>query len=200
MHDEETEARLKTAADVSIARQISVSREQRRLLVPIKPKGASLIPIDTKVNSTTKKHNQNFPSPMSTAIGVSRVASPLGAMATAASEEMDREGRSRSRTASPFVDKRRERGDKIERLVEGVKPSTPTLVVVPGPEGNETMKAWGGVTAVHGSSVGLAERRRGNGNTMGEIKVGTAAKKHVAHQRRPKSEKVVVEQMSIAST
>lgn len=38
--EEEREARLKSAADLSIARQISVSRQQRELLLPITRKGA----------------------------------------------------------------------------------------------------------------------------------------------------------------
>ncbi|TAQ87159.1 hypothetical protein B7494_g4538 [Chlorociboria aeruginascens] len=65
--DLEEEERLKTAADVSIARQISISRDQRKLLVP--EKSASNSSLNNKF-----KH-QNFPSP----IGVAR--SPLAAVA-----------------------------------------------------------------------------------------------------------------------
>jgi len=186
--DDENEARLKTAADVSIARQISVSRQQRQLLIPIKSKAQSS-------SVSNNKHNQNFPSPLNGHIGVNRVASPLGAVAVAAAEERDREGKGKDRAGSPLVEKKKERGDKMERLVEGVKPNTPTLVVVPGPEKNEVVKAWGGATA----SVGLAARRKGSANTMGEIKVGLAVN-NPAHHHRPKSEKVVVEQVSITSS
>lgn len=194
-HEDENEARLKTAADVSIARQISVSRQQRQLLIPIKTKTSS----NTSLN---KKYNQNFPSPINGNLGVNRVASPLGAVATAVAEERDREGRGKDRAGSPLVE-RKDRGEKIERLVEGIKPNTPTLVVVPGPDKNEMVKAWGGATAVHSTPVGLAERRRGSGNAMGEIKVGLAvnvgrgAAAHGHAQR--KSERVIVERVSIAS-
>jgi hypothetical protein len=187
--DDENEARLKTAADVSIARQISVSRQQRQLLIPIKTNSPK-----TKApsnNTSSNKHNQNFPSPLNGHIGVNRVASPLGAVAVAAAEEREREGKSKDRSRSLSVEKKKDRG---ERLVEGVKPSTPTLVVVPGPEKNEVMKAWGGATA----SVGLAQRRKGSANTMGEIKVGLAVN-NVPHHHRPKSEKVIVESISVAS-
>jgi hypothetical protein len=193
--EDENEARLKTAADVSIARQISVSRQQRQLLIPIKTK----TPSNTSLN---KKYNQNFPSPINGALGVNRVASPLGAVATAVAEERDREGKGKDRAGSPLVE-RKDRGEKIERLIEGIKPNTPTLVLVPGPDKNEMAKAWGGATAVHSTPVGLAERRRGSGNTMGEIKVGLAvnvgrgAAAHGHAQR--KSERVIVERVSFAS-
>lgn len=193
--EDENEARLKTAADVSIARQISLSHQQKQLLIPIKSK----TPSNTSLN---KQYNQNFPSPRSDSLGVNRVASPLGAVVTAVTEERDREVKGKNRTGSPLVD-RKDRGEKIERLVQGIKPNTPTLVVVPGPDKNETVKAWGGATTVHGAPVGLAERRRGSGNAMGEIKVGLAVnvgKGATAHGHpQRKSERVIVERMSIVS-
>lgn len=189
VNDDETEARLKTAADVSIARQISVSRQQRQLLIPINTKPS--------ITSLSKKHNQNFPSPLNVHIGVNRVTSPLGAVAAAAAEERERELKGKDGKESQLSEKKKEK--KIERLVEGVKPSTPTLVVVPGPDKNQTVESWGGATAVHQNKhVGLAERRKGGANKMGEIKVGLAVN-NAAHHQRPKSEKAVVERMSIAS-
>jgi hypothetical protein len=204
--DEDEELRLKNAADVSIARQISVSRQQRQLLVPIKsalkqPKNPNL--------SIERSAVQNFPVPASGigTIGTGRVASPLGAVAVAAQAERERAG-------SPLVDREEReqmpRSKKAtERLVEGVKPVTPTLVVVGGsPEEKE--KLWQGATQQHltaeNSHVGLAERRKGNGNgnlhlsNTGEIKVGLAVGAAQAKElQNRKSERVVVERISVAS-
>lgn len=197
--EDENEARLKSAADVSIARQISVSRQQRQLLIPIRAKTPSN-------NNLNMKYSQSSPNAMSAHLGVNRVASPLGAIAVATKEERQREANGKDRAGSPLIEKR-EKGEKVERLVEGVKPSTPTLVVVPGPEKNEMLKAWGGAMAVHSTPVGLAERRKGkpNASTMGEIKVGLAVSRagsshaHFHHNDLPnrKSEQVVVERVSI---
>ncbi|RDL31443.1 uncharacterized protein BP5553_09652 [Venustampulla echinocandica] len=186
------EERLRTAADISIARQISVSRQQCQLLVPINKSKTS------SNNNPNKKFNQNFPSP---AASVNKMASPLCAVAVAASEERGREGKGADdRATSPLVDQK-------VNLVDSVKPSTPTLVVVPGPDRNEMTKAWGGATAVHGAPVGLAERRKAKGAPiMGEIKVGlavsrTRADTHTTQtkERHRKSERAVVERVSIAS-
>jgi hypothetical protein len=201
--DEDEELRLKTAADVSIARQISVSRSQRQLLVPIKSA------LKQPKNPNLSIEQRNFPVPASGigAIGVGRVASPLGAVAVAAQEERERAG-------SPLAD----RGERArvprekktaERLVEGVKPITPTLVVV-GNSRDEKEKLWQGATQqqhlAHSTPVGLAERRRGNNNghlhlsNTGEIKVGLAVEAAQAKElQNRKSERVVVERISVAS-
>jgi len=153
---------------------------------------------------------QNFPVPASGigAIGTGRVASPLGAVAVAAQAERERAG-------SPLVDSgERERipstKKATERLVEGVKPVTPTLVVVGGSQ-DKKEKLWQGATqqqhqTAKNSPVGLAERRRGNGNgishlsTTGEIKVGLAVEAAQAKElQHRKSERVVVERISVAS-
>lgn len=195
--DEDEELRLKTAADVSIARQISVSRSQRQLLVPIKsalkqPKNPNL------------QMEHIFPAPVS-GFGAISVASPLGAVAVAAQEECQR-------GHNPTTDRgerHRPREIKIaETLVEGVKPITPTLVVVGKPRG-EKEKLWQGATqqyVVHSPPVCLAERRRGNNNglahlsTSGEIKVGLAVEAVQAKElQNRKSERVVVERISVAS-
>jgi hypothetical protein len=201
--DEDEELRLKTAADVSIARQISLSRSQRQLLVPIKSA------LKQPKNPNLSIEQRNFPVPASGigAIGVGRVASPLGAVAVAAQEERERAG-------SPLAD-RAERGrmprekKPAERLVDGVKPVTPTLVVV-GNSRDQKEKLWQGATQqqqlAHSTPVGLAERRRGNNNghlhlsNTGEIKVGLTIEAAQAKElQNRKSERVVVERISVVS-
>jgi hypothetical protein len=137
----------------------------------------------------------NFPVPASGigAIGMGRVASPLGAVAVAAQEERERAG-------SPLGDRVvvKEKKERNERLVEGVKPSTPTLVVVGGGLGD-----WGGATAKN-NPIGLAEHRmrKNSGNGHGqrhEIRIGLQVggrDKDLAHR---KSERVVVERVGVAS-
>ncbi|KAH8667567.1 hypothetical protein BGZ60DRAFT_431790 [Tricladium varicosporioides] len=183
--EEEKEARLKTAADVSIARQISVSRQQRQLLVPIKGslrgKSASSNSLNNKFigNQGLSPLNTNTPN---SAVSIGRAASPLGAVAIASSEETGRINQARGGVESPLLGNAMAMGnlglspmtpERKERLVEGVKPSTPTLVFVPGPKDNEKVEAWG-VQNQGGTQqpVGLAERRKGKGVVMGEIKVG----------------------------
>lgn len=224
--EEETEARLKSLADVSIARQISVSRQQRQLLIPIK----------TSLKSASSNGSlKRSPGPLSAGgngngasiVNVGKVASPLSAVAVAAQEE-------RERASSPMAGQS-ERVEKVKldtqkpgekstkRLVEGVKPSTPTLVVV----GDERENGWAGATQkLKTANVGLAERRRmlaqnaaGNGNAdtlhanvhshaMGEISVGLpVSREHERGTRQRelrdlqnrKSERVVVERISVAS-
>ena len=199
--DEDEELRLKTAADVSIARQISVSRSQRQLLVPIRSA------LKQPKNPNLQNEQRDFPSPASGigAISVGRVASPLGAVAVAAQEE-------RERGENPPTDRReRSRPKEIktaERLVEGVKPLTPTLVIVGNSRG-EKEELWQGATQqhlAHSTPVCLAERRRGNNNglaylsTTGEIKVGLAVDAVQAKElQNRKSERVIVERISVAS-
>lgn len=196
---DDNEGRLKAAADVSIARQISVSRQQRQLLVPINMK---------KTPSSQSLNKGLSASP----VGIASHKSPLGAVATAASEERDREGRGMDKTASPIL------GHK-ERLVNGVKPTTPTLVIVPGPKDNECVKTWDGHTTaspiVHPGTLvqfgnSIAERRRGK--EMGEIKVGLAIQRSGTSSNRikdavretkdlqhRKSERVIVERVGVTS-
>jgi hypothetical protein len=218
---EEEELRLKTAADMSIARQISLSQQQRQLLVPIKsalkqPKNPNLdierIGVQNfsiPASGIGAVGGRNFPVPAGGigAIGVGRVASPLGAVAVAFQEERERAG-------SPLAERsERERIPKnkkaTERLVDGVKPVTPTLVVV-GDSRDEKEKLWQGATQQHAtvknSPIRLAERRRGNANrhlhlsNTGEIRVGLAVEAVPARElQHRKSERVVVERISAAS-
>jgi hypothetical protein len=200
--DEDEELRLKTAADVSIARQISVSRSQRQLLVPIK----SALKQPKILNLTIEQRNLPVSASGIDAIGVGRVASPLGAVAVAAQEERERAG-------SPFADRERGRMARekkpAERLVDGVKPATPTLVVV-GNSLDQKEKLWQGATQqqhlAHSTPLEPAERRRGNDkghlhlSNTGEIKVGLAVEAAQAKElQNRKSERVVVERISVAS-
>lgn len=153
--DDEREERLKSAADISIARQISVSRQQRQLLVPVKKPSLHL-----------KSPNPNFPSP--SPLNINRVASPLGVVAAAAE--------------SPIAGKPLVRRGTAERLVSaGANPSTPTLVVV-GSGTSEVERAWVGTTEAfsrEGSQeirVGLAiESPAGNRRSERVVVEGIAA-------------------------
>jgi hypothetical protein len=122
--DAEREKKLRTAADISIARQISVSREQSRLIIPIRSPGS-------------KRAN----SPNALTIGQS--TSPLGVMAAGIDHSVgERSG------------KRKEDTRKVikERLAAPTaKPNTPTLVVV---SGDPTQEIWGGVASVNGRDAG----------------------------------------------
>ncbi|KAH9210457.1 hypothetical protein DL95DRAFT_413003 [Leptodontidium sp. 2 PMI_412] len=226
---EEDEARLESAADVSIARQISVSRQQRQLLVPIKtslktPSTGSLTKKDRVVGG------QNFPSPASGigAMSVGKVSSPLGAIAIATKEERDRERE--PRRGSPQAEKTSREKSTTERLVQVAKPSTPTLVVV-GEGVDDKGKAWSGATATANANmsmnnqqshapVGFSERRRQKeaassssgssshshaGPIIGEIRVGLTVARDSSPARlarnlsHRKSERVVVERVSVAS-
>jgi hypothetical protein len=161
--EDEQEARLKTAADVSIARQISVSRQQRQLLVPIKTtikNSNSVRKVGVGANGDRIIGGQKFPITGglgSSTISVAHVASPLGAVAVAAQAE-------RERAASPLRErptlKVRSNTIGTERLVEGVKPNTPTLVIV-GDGVSEREEKWAGATAsLKGKTGSIAERRR----------------------------------------
>jgi hypothetical protein len=203
---EDIEERLKSAAEVSIARQISVSQQQRQLLIPINSMKR------TPSNSSTRQnHNANFPSPltqtMNPKIDISRQASPLGAVATAASEEHARPLAARSQS-SPLINR--------PQVVSISKPNTPTLVVVPGAKDCERVKEWDGNTSVtsnRSSQHSIATRR--TGHDLGEIKVGlpprrtvkrsetareNATEKRETQHRQRKSERVVVERISIVSS
>ncbi|KAH7317552.1 hypothetical protein BKA65DRAFT_104012 [Rhexocercosporidium sp. MPI-PUGE-AT-0058] len=239
---EEDEARLESAADVSIARQISVSRQQRQLLVPIKttlktPSTGSLSkkfvnPTPINPNGSPMKDRvvggQNFPSP-ATGIGAvgydvgKVISSPLGAIATATKEERERgEGRGRRSPQAVHQSSSGREKSPTERLVQVAKPSTPTLVVV-GEGVDEKEKGWSGATSNPNkpqshAPVGFSERRRQKETTssnssshlhanptIGEIRVGLAvtrdgsSTRQVRDMSHRKSERVVVERVSVAS-
>jgi hypothetical protein len=165
-----------------------------------------------------QRHNQNFPSPLQglkdlKAVNVGQVTSPLGAVEIATMEKRDREQQrenaSQGRIAAPgagIMEKkeRRERKERKERerLVEGVKPNTPTLVIVAGSGLKEEERNWDGVvaSAPEPTKMGIAERRR-RARAGGEPGVGLSV--GTGHERRGheyrKSEKVVVERVSAYS-
>ncbi len=217
--EDEQEARLKNAVDVSIARQISVSRQQRQLLVPIKTtvKKAGSV---TKARENLEKSErtiggQSFPVPTgglaAATISVAHVSSPLGAVAVAAQVEHDRAGTPLSERAErqrQTLKTTRENKERTERLVEGVKPSTLTLVIVGGDRG-EREEQWAGATATAKASI--AERRKlkeanakGLAPVVSEIRVGLTVQSavrgsgHIDHQHR-KSERVIIENISTDS-
>lgn len=148
--DEEREAKLRTAADVSIARQISVSREQTRLIIPMRS------PSSNRANSPN-------------ALTIGQVASPLGNVA--AGIEKSAVGRPGNRRA----DAKKTTKERLAAPV--VKPSTPTLVIVGG---DSTEEVWGGVTALNETHTGEARLRT------------------LAERRHRKSERVIVESISIS--
>jgi hypothetical protein len=102
----------------------------------------------------------------------------------------------------------RENKERTERLVEGVKPSTLTLVIVGGDRG-EREEQWAGATATAKASI--AERRKlkeanakGLAPVVSEIRVGLTVQSavrgsgHIDHQHR-KSERVIIENISTDS-
>lgn len=129
---------------------------------------------------------------------MNRVASPLGAVASAARAEspIDRNGR-------PVAERKGSKSAGVnERLVAAsVNPSTPTLVVVGD---GEKEKMWGGKAV---------EQPRGSTGS-GEIRVALAVDSHEIVRGRSglspgdqvhghmyrKSERVVVERVSVASS
>ena len=173
-NDGDREERLKSAADISIARQISVSRQQTQLLIPIKkanstsPKPNSQTPIKQSVSVATTRSaqrsnsNPNMTSPMS--MNLSR--SPLQIVSDPESPV----------TGTPFV---------RPRMVT-VKPSTPTLVVM-GNDGEECAKLWGGQTASNSPAFLRKE--------SGEIHIGLMAGSPVGVGGNRKSERVVLERV-----
>ncbi|KAJ5040376.1 uncharacterized protein L3040_006032 [Drepanopeziza brunnea f. sp. 'multigermtubi'] len=194
------ESRLEDAADISIARQISVSRRQRQLLVPIKTGVKAHTRTSSKnanrVREGEKKERvvgaQNFPSPARrrSSINLRTVSSPLTAIAIATKEEHER--------VSPVPEKRvtRDASPSTKRLMlPTAKPSTPTLVVV-GDRFDEREKAWAGATAGmkqrQKASSGVSERSKAKeaastqSMSFGEIKVGLAVSRDASPARKAK--------------
>ncbi|KAH8587560.1 hypothetical protein B0O99DRAFT_694328 [Bisporella sp. PMI_857] len=167
--DEEREERLKSAADISIARQISVSRQQRQLLIPIKKSNTVSSRPTASANISIKKPNPNFPSPTSQ-LNLQRSVSPLSSVAAGAESPV---------TGTPLV---------RQRLVPApVKPSTPTLVPA-GKDAEQYTKAWGGATAAN--SLALKK-----GREDGDVVVGLAVRSPVGEGGNRKSERVIVERV-----
>jgi hypothetical protein len=96
---------LRTAAEISIARQISVSRQQTRLLIPIR---------------SPSSNRANSPS----ALNIGQVSSPLGVVAAGIEQSVT------GRSGSQKKDAKRSAGERL--AAPAAKSSTPTLVVVGG--------------------------------------------------------------------
>lgn len=112
--EEQREKDLRTAADLSIARQISVSRKQTELIIPIRTPGTKRV---------------NSPS----ALNIGQAISPLGIVAAGIEQPATRK-----------LGSQRDDGSRIakERLAApAAKLNTPTLIVV---EAGSTESAWGG--------------------------------------------------------
>lgn len=127
--DEEREKKLRTAADISIARQISVSREQSRLIIPMRNPGS----------------NRAY-SPSALTIGQS--ASPLGVVAAGIDHSDGRRSGNRKEEARKAI--------KERLATPAAKQNTPTLVVVGG---DTTQDAWGGATTANGRDAGEGKLR-----------------------------------------
>jgi hypothetical protein len=112
--NEQREKDLRTAADLSIARQISVSRKQTELIIPIRTPG-------------TKRAN----SPSALTIG--QAVSPLGIVAAGIEQP------TAGKPGSQRDDVRRIAKERL--AAPAAKLNTPTLVVV---DSGSTEKAWGG--------------------------------------------------------
>jgi hypothetical protein len=111
---DEREKDLRTAAEISIARQISVSRQQTQLLIPIRS------PSSKRVNSPS-------------VLNIGQVASPLGVVAAGIEQSVT------GRSGSQKKDAKRTAGERL--AAPAAKSSTPTLVVVGG---DTTESSWGG--------------------------------------------------------
>jgi hypothetical protein len=157
----EREQRLKSAAEASIARQISVSRQQRQLIIPIKPPSLP--------NSRPSFSLNTF-----TPVNVDREESPLGEVAAGESPLMRRSERKDSGKS------------QTKRLIAAsVKPSTPTLVVVGD---GEKEKAWSGKAMVNKRPI-LGEEASESAESAGSLvaRKGSA----VSHGHRKSERAVV---------
>ncbi|KAB8290455.1 hypothetical protein EYC80_010886 [Monilinia laxa] len=131
--------RLESAAGVSIARQISVSRQQRQLLIPIKTSGtiSKRNPRDRSPNlKNQSERNENSPVVAKKVVTGDDVTAKVGSPLESVSELSLRGGvlsPGRSQSGGEGRGEEALVGGKREILVkQGWKPSTPTLVVVPG--------------------------------------------------------------------
>jgi hypothetical protein len=121
---------------------------------------------------------------------MNRVASPLGAVVSAARAESPIDGNGR-----PGNERKCSKRGVNERLVAAsVKPSTPTLVVVGS---GEKEKMWDGKAVDSPASTGSGEIRVGL--TVGSAGSGLSPGGEVHGHQYKKSERVVVERVSVAS-
>ncbi|KAM0185207.1 hypothetical protein ACHAPC_005301 [Botrytis cinerea] len=147
--------RLESAAGVSIARQISVSRQQRQLLIPIKTSGT----LSRRNRERSPGPGSGAPSPVfanakkivSGEDVTAKKGSPLESVAELSFRGgvMASNGSSAPGNGKPIPIAMGIHGDV--KVKEISKPSTPTLVIVPGVE-----EQWGaGSASASASSGGL---------------------------------------------
>ncbi|KAF7918430.1 uncharacterized protein EAE98_009673 [Botrytis deweyae] len=159
--------RLESAAGVSIARQISVSRQQRQLLIPIKTSGT----ISKRNREKSPAPGSGIRSPVSgsakkviTGEDVNaKTGSPLesvtelsfrGGVLSPSSSSSSSKGQSGTSGNSSGSGNRIENGIPSDiKVKQTSKPSTPTLVVVPGVE-----EQWGAGIASSGGLMSSKER------------------------------------------
>ncbi|TGO11313.1 hypothetical protein BTUL_0112g00020 [Botrytis tulipae] len=160
--------RLESAAGVSIARQISVSRQQRQLLIPIKTSGTvskrnrekSPAPgsgIRSPVSGSGKKVitgddvNAKTGSPLESVTELSFRGGVISSSSSSTSSSKGQNGSSENRNGIAMA-----MGMGIHsdiKVKQSSKPSTPTLVVVPGVE-----EQWGAGIASAGGLMSSKER------------------------------------------
>ncbi|RDW77373.1 hypothetical protein BP6252_05426 [Coleophoma cylindrospora] len=160
----EDEERLITAANVSIARQISVSRQQRQLLVPIQKSSSSHSP--TSQRSAVPSPMKSVRSPggdpyISAPLDSNRVTAAMNA--EAAPKPLMLADRTASR---PRVNVTTDFTGLGERLVDSpVRALTPTLVVVDGPGEPRIrgqVKKGSPIGAARNATLGVAGQSGGN--------------------------------------
>ncbi|TGO29063.1 hypothetical protein BPAE_0019g00380 [Botrytis paeoniae] len=157
--------RLESAAGVSIARQISVSRQQRQLLIPIKTSGT----VSKRNREKSPSPGSGIRSPVSGGSGKkvitgedvnAKKGSPLESVAelsfrggVLSSSSSSSKGQSGS-SGNSENGNRKEIGIRSDiKVKQTSKPSTPTLVVVPGVEDQ-----WGAGIASSGGLMSSKER------------------------------------------
>jgi hypothetical protein len=220
--EDDEESRMERLADVSIARQISVSRQQRQLLVPIKgSRKAKTEASTTNVSNSpdtsppirpvmrmrastisaspgSKVHDQNFPSPgqkihgnqnfgFGAGVNVANVTSPLAAVEKAVETLSPSPSMSNIQKLKKEVEQERK-----ELFQEGIRASTPTLVIVGGNGKTRERddEEWEGAMVNPKKSDGIAERRR---RARAEKLNAVGGREQKRGHEYKKSEKVVVE-------
>lgn len=214
--EDDEEARLSRLADVSIARQISVSRQQRQLLVPIKgslrgksptvvrdttstsPPSTTSPPIRPLIRARAstvsasspgnKIHDQNFPSPLQNLQSSGVNVAHLTSPLAAVEKAATALSPSNSTSNIPKLKKKESRKDMLHDAKKG---SMPTLVVVTGSgRPQDEVESWEGAMVTPRKEISIAERRR---KARAE-KMGTGVEERRGHEYK-KSEKVIVERI-----
>lgn len=215
----EDEARLESAAEVSIARQISVSRQQKQMLVPIKTSAKEPSAGDTtttKDRSSNGEEKKKKNEKMERGVGAPHspepvkilgLSSPLSAIAIATTEERERispsfdpsdHGIARCKEISPTTQR---------LMLQSAKPSMPTVVIVDTAANEPGGGAASDVTrGPHVPGRPRPQDAASPSPLAGELQVGLAISRdsspvrrvptHRQHGNNRKSEWAVVESVS----